>query len=546
MPYARQLLGWLLLAFSLPLYAQDTDSITFFKIQAKVHQNLHTNPDSSLILIQEQYAIAEQTQSIFLKSYSRSNMGGYFWVTGKLDLALEHFMKACQFAKEINDVNMQAGQYGNMAIIYNDLNDVEKSIEYNLLSLQLGRSFSMKNRLVAYNNLGNIYEKAAQFEVGLLYLDSGLALLDSMENSMLEALLYQNKASILTKTGKAKEAIPLTQKSIAIAKSVDDKKTQVHALLRQAEAHVLLKDDREAEQSLIRALKLCKDLDFFEGYRDAYKLLYEIALRDNDQPAALKYHTNYTAYKDSLFNQKSVRKIAELEKESELAVKEEKLAKNELTIVTLEEEQKNLYIKLIVTIAIALLVIYLLFKFYHYQRARAERKAFALYLATEQKKKVEDELFKSRQNNELLKSDLESKEKELLSFTIDWEREKQLIHEMTETVKQAPGSDGEHTTIHQLKAALSRSKANDVEWDEFKMRFEGVHNGFLKRVLTHAPKLTATDLKLCAFLKMNLNSKQIANLLNIEPSSVDMARYRLRKKLNLDQKNNLTDFINRV
>ncbi|SDS30750.1 DNA-binding transcriptional regulator, CsgD family [Polaribacter sp. KT25b] len=84
---------------------------------------------------------------------------------------------------------------------------------------------------------------------------------------------------------------------------------------------------------------------------------------------------------------------------------------------------------------------------------------------------------------------------------------------------------------------------NQENLDSFFSNFEKLHPNFNENLFKIAPKLTSNELKLAAFLRLNLSSKEISKLLNINPDSVNKARYRLRKKLNLSINNDLTTFI---
>ena len=77
----------------------------------------------------------------------------------------------------------------------------------------------------------------------------------------------------------------------------------------------------------------------------------------------------------------------------------------------------------------------------------------------------------------------------------------------------------------------------------FEQHFMASQNRFYDKLKQDFPKLTTTDLRLCALLKMNLSSKEIANYLNIAHRSVEVSRYRLRKKLNLDPDTSLLHFL---
>ena len=73
--------------------------------------------------------------------------------------------------------------------------------------------------------------------------------------------------------------------------------------------------------------------------------------------------------------------------------------------------------------------------------------------------------------------------------------------------------------------------------------FDEINNNFLKNLKSHFPKLTNTDLKVCAYLQLNLASKEIAQLMNISVRGVEISRYRLRKKLGIGTETNLFDYL---
>lgn len=80
-------------------------------------------------------------------------------------------------------------------------------------------------------------------------------------------------------------------------------------------------------------------------------------------------------------------------------------------------------------------------------------------------------------------------------------------------------------------------------WETFSMNFDKAHNDFLKRIKNKHPELSAKDLKLCAYLRMNMSTKEIAPLLNISIRGVEIGRYRIRKKLELTHDQNLNEFM---
>jgi len=90
---------------------------------------------------------------------------------------------------------------------------------------------------------------------------------------------------------------------------------------------------------------------------------------------------------------------------------------------------------------------------------------------------------------------------------------------------------------------IDKNLNNTDDWKFFQEAFNNADKDFLKKIKSKHPDLTPNDLRLCAYLRLNLSSKEIAPLLNISPRSVEVKRYRLRKKMNLDHDYSLTNYI---
>jgi PAS domain S-box-containing protein len=142
---------------------------------------------------------------------------------------------------------------------------------------------------------------------------------------------------------------------------------------------------------------------------------------------------------------------------------------------------------------------------------------------------------------------LESKKRELVSSALRLiqvnELNNQLISELgrVSAYTNKQGSDMIRNIIHQYSVS-----SGEGTWKDFEMRFEQVYEVFYKRLMEQFPDLTPGERKLCALLRLNVSSKDIAAITFQNPQSVDMARYRLRKKLNLTGEDNLVDFLTKI
>jgi len=90
---------------------------------------------------------------------------------------------------------------------------------------------------------------------------------------------------------------------------------------------------------------------------------------------------------------------------------------------------------------------------------------------------------------------------------------------------------------------ITREVDNNKQMEVFARAFDEVHEEFLDRLKARYPTLTPTELRLCAFLKMNINTKEIAPLMNISVRGVEICRYRVRKKMGISRETNLTTHI---
>ena len=150
--------------------------------------------------------------------------------------------------------------------------------------------------------------------------------------------------------------------------------------------------------------------------------------------------------------------------------------------------------------------------------------------------------------NEKLETEVIYKNKELATTTMHLYKRGRLIgkikDDLSEGMANLKNKDDKIVFRHLLKL-LAEEEKQDQDWEQFSIHFDQVHNNFLHNIKRAYPELTPGDLKICAYLKMNLSSKEIAQLLNISLKGVEIGRYRLRKKLGLQQEVNLTNFINK-
>lgn len=142
--------------------------------------------------------------------------------------------------------------------------------------------------------------------------------------------------------------------------------------------------------------------------------------------------------------------------------------------------------------------------------------------------------------NEKLQQDVESKNRELAISTMSLVKKNEFLSGIKKDLKLLNTDDPK---LKQVLKTINKNLNSTDDWSFFEEAFNNADKDFLKKIKEKHPSLTPNDLKLCAYLRLNLSSKEIAPLFNISPRSVEVKRYRLRKKMNLDRNDSLTNYI---
>lgn len=148
--------------------------------------------------------------------------------------------------------------------------------------------------------------------------------------------------------------------------------------------------------------------------------------------------------------------------------------------------------------------------------------------------------------NEQLQADLASKSRELANSAMNIVYKNELLQKISHEITQLKDGSGKRLSEDQLRKiqkVIDDGMSDERDWNLFESSFNEAHESFFKKLKAQHPDLVPNDLKLCAYLRMNMNSKEMASLLNISLRGVEIRRYRLRKKLDLEHDKNLVEFL---
>ncbi len=142
-----------------------------------------------------------------------------------------------------------------------------------------------------------------------------------------------------------------------------------------------------------------------------------------------------------------------------------------------------------------------------------------------------------------VKDELGQKNKDIINYALNMVQQKQFLKMIKEDLGSVYKRNKNLSELDRIISKISYNDDHDDEWERLKIHFDTVHSGFFGRLKEKFPTLTQSELQHCSYIKLQLPTKEIARMLNIDPKSVQASRYRIKKKMNLDLNTDLREVI---
>jgi DNA-binding CsgD family transcriptional regulator len=147
-----------------------------------------------------------------------------------------------------------------------------------------------------------------------------------------------------------------------------------------------------------------------------------------------------------------------------------------------------------------------------------------------------------RRERERLEFELAAKQQELTAVALQIAKQNETLGKLTEQLRTLPaGGTEEKGKATSILREIDRLRSNDSDWKMFETQFDTIHTGFNAKLLEQYPSLTPKEVRICALMKLNLSSKDIANTLAISQRTVEVHRLQIRKKMKLRQTDSLAN-----
>jgi len=385
---------------------------------------------------------------------------------------------------------------------------------------------------------------AKRYKEAGIFLEQAFRLIDeSVHQIFFLQRFYLLKAVLQGLQGELTSAITFAHLSIDMSRTAGLRHAEAAGLFELGKLWEFQGDPQQALHFFQQASMLYQQLKMKKRLMEVYRTCAHMMEEQGDHQRALVFHRLQDVYQDSLsrdmyenFNKRPNLSTSFIQGSQQLI------------------DQKNSHIKglyLALLIVVILVLIYSFLRFLNIQRLQMAKEKSnlvgeLLHLQNDLLV-LQRDLENEKMEGEKLKLMLQFNAKSLTTNTLNIIHKNEVLDNIKARVEELRNipQDEVPAKLNGLMNALNFALNIDRDWDNFKTHFEQVHVDFFENIKREFPELNSHDLKLCALIKLNLDTKQMATVLDISPESVKVARSRLRKKLGIATGDNLSAFINR-
>lgn len=446
----------------------------------------------------------------YKEASTRNKLGEVYYMSLLPEYSLTEYKTARKQFKSIKD---KIGEANSLALIghyFEKQSAYDSALHYQQLALGLAVELEHHESLSRiYGHLGSIYEDLEEYQLARDYFKKALSqnLLTTNEDERIVVL--NNLGDAYRKEGRLEEAISYTEEALKLAEKLNHKSGVNRALKDMAKSHYAIGNFKLGFDYLLEALEM------------------------NEQ----------------VYSEKHAEQLSGLQALNQMAQKE-----SEIQLLKIDNElartNKN------ILMATVLLLLVLGAGFVGFQRHKMRQK-HKLLLAHDEL--TQAELSKVKLNEEKLKVELENQElkEQSLQHEINLKNQSLSTHalqiiqknkQLKNVFTKLQRLDGRETgdlkkQVSKLLKEINQDFTQDKDWEDFKVFFERVHPHFYPSLAKQIPNLSPSEIRLCTLLRLNMSTKDMASILKVAPDSIRIARYRLRKKLPLEEGDSLVKFM---
>lgn len=496
----------------------DKKTESFFHYSISLIQSQLGDLSRAITSSKKGIAISESIQDTISLSKNFINQAILYNKSGDLENALLFYLEGIKYVNREQDSYLFGRYLQGIGIVYNKQRDFKKANEYFTEVMDIAVAERDTHLIgVTLNDLGIMNKNQGNLAVAEENYLKILAYADQSPNySYFKPVAYVNLGILYLEMHQYEKGIEYNQKAYDLLKRTNDIQAQSDCLNHLARCQFAVGQIDNAHKNATDALNLARQTESLEKEQNALLTLSEIHEQKGQTAKAFSYFKQHKILYDSIYNLEKSEKIHQLENKYATAKKEQEIATQKNQIITLKNEAAISQLqKWLLGLGLGLSCIILGLAYFGF------------------KQKIERNRLQKEQQKVLYENELAFKKRELTAHALHLAKKNEVLSNLKQKALSLKSAEKESKGYQKLINTIDFDLQDEDNWENFRKYFEQIHADFNTKVMEKYPKMTPTDLRLMALLKMNLSSKEIANILNISGAGIKKARQRLRKKLGL-------------
>ncbi len=480
-------------------------------------------PDSAMVFFQLAEKIVEGNNDKIMASIWLSKSSVYYY-NGNYNVSVELLLKAAKYYEEEGPLRSLAITYGNIAGNFSVLGNFKKAILYSKKAIKINK----ENRYLYvlshnYANIGTYYKRLDSLEIAKQYYDKSLELCRELDRP---GGIVQNLNNIANYY-RMKNEFELSRQTYEESLQISEEYNMQYAIMINntslATLYTQEKDYKKALKHNQTAFDIAHKLNDKETLYQIHALQADMDSAMGNYEGAYNHYKAFYILKDSIMGERTQNHILELEKKYQTEMKEKE-------IIVLS--QKDLRQKYIISVLAGILLLLMFF----FQLIRRKRD-----LDIREKQQA-------LERNKHLEETIELKNREVLGVASQFVKIKDSMADTIEKVNRIIENDlnSKVVLVKKVNRLLNKSlQLPDLD-AQFNQKLSEANQDYYNRLLKHCPDLSPAELKVCALLRSNLSTKEIAQVCNRSSRTIDFTRNNIRKKLNIRPSENLSIYLSNL
>jgi tetratricopeptide (TPR) repeat protein len=518
----------------------DSDALArAYFIKARILRKYEEN-NSSLLVSNQALVIAEKINDDTLIAKIKHNIGNYYQEQDNYYMSMLYYTEVEKIADKLHNKLLTGMASNGLGLVSMSLNDYDKAIEYFKKAMSVfdeSDRDNVRNSATMLANIGACYLAKGDYSNATIYCEKALTMAGKIHDTDIICRIYDNLGLINQELKNQTLASDYFYKALIYSKNVNNRRANGIATFDLGNLSFANNELVQAEEYFNQSLIIFSEIGFRNGEMRANAALSDVKKQQGQWQKAFDYYSRYVELRDSIFNSSTQKKISDYQWEMK---SQKKRFENELLLKKYEIQKKRNMIFAIIIIFILILA----FVFSRYLNK-------SIKLQKIKNQHLHDKIQTDEKINGLEKFkhqvEIETKNSELSTISFQLVTKNEILLNVSKIVDQHYDSNSINKAVYNdLNKTIKDGLNTDKDWDQFKDMFEQVHHNFFLNIKNICPALTENELRFCAFLRINLLNKEIAQMLNSSNDAIKKTRYRIRKKLNLDSKTSLEDYIRNI